>query len=517
MTRLRTARVPDSLGELFVRAEQVVSEYFRHRADDPQKGTIEIAGERYVLVRAASLSVEFFALVEKLFGAGREEEARVFSQNILFDLAHALGKSDAKNFHDKMDLRDPAARLSAGPIHFAHSGWAFVDIDPSSNPQPNEDYFLLYEHPYSFESDAWLASDRSTTFPVCIMNAGYSSGWCEESFGLPLVASEILCKVRGDECCRFVMAPPEKIQERVSKYLENELGAEPGIHAYEIPDFFARKAMEEELREAHAELEARVVERTQELHLANQRLVRESAEREQMYQRLLEHQHLEALGRLAGGIAHDFNNLLGVIIGCGSMLRRRLPADSPEYAMLEQINEASEAAAHLTRQLVTFSRTEEADKHHHDLNDFLGTLEPMLRRIAGDSINMQMRLADFPAIIEANGSHLEQLLFNLTLNAKDAMPNGGCLDIETDEIPPATGTQGFVRLRLRDTGRGMTTHTKARAFDPFFSTKSTGTTSGLGLALVYSIVKSLNGTVEVESTPSEGCCFRIDLPLASSS
>src|SRR5262245_7479581 len=137
---MQTVRVPQEVAELFARAEQVVSRYFRERREDPSHGTIEISGERYILVRAASLSVEFFALVEGLFGPERKPEADEFSRSILFDLAHAIGKSDARNFHARMGLADPIARLSAGPVHFAHSGWAFVDISPESRPEPNENY-----------------------------------------------------------------------------------------------------------------------------------------------------------------------------------------------------------------------------------------------------------------------------------------------------------------------------------------------------------------------------------------
>src|SRR5262245_43193165 len=131
---LRTVRVPDSIAAPFRAAEEIVSRYFRQRKDDAEHGTIEIAGERYVLVRAASLSVEFFALVQYLNGPGREREADEFARNILFDLAHAIGRSDARNFHSRMGLNDPLARLSAGPVHFAHAGWAFVQIDPASRP-----------------------------------------------------------------------------------------------------------------------------------------------------------------------------------------------------------------------------------------------------------------------------------------------------------------------------------------------------------------------------------------------
>src|SRR6266852_1932162 len=143
---MKTVRVPEGMAGSFVKAEELASRYFRERTDDPERGTIEIFGERYVLVRAASLSVEFFSLVGDLYGPGREKEADEFARNILFDLAHAIGKSDAHNFHAKMDLTDPIARLSAGPIHFAHAGWAFVDISPESRPSPDQEYFLVYDH-----------------------------------------------------------------------------------------------------------------------------------------------------------------------------------------------------------------------------------------------------------------------------------------------------------------------------------------------------------------------------------
>ena len=102
-----------------------------------------------------------------------------------------MGLSDARDFAERMNLEDPIAKLSAGPIHFAHAGWAFVDISAESQPSPDENFYLLYDHPYSFECDSWLSEGKRTNFPVCVMNAGYSSGWCEASFGLPLVSAEI--------------------------------------------------------------------------------------------------------------------------------------------------------------------------------------------------------------------------------------------------------------------------------------------------------------------------------------
>lgn len=240
---LRTVRVPDQFATLFARAEEVVSQYFLRRREDPECGTIEIFGERYLLLRAAALSVEFFALVRDLYGPERRDEADDFSRNLLFDLAHAVGRSDARRFHDRMNLTDPIERLAAGPVHFSHTGWAFVDILPESAPTPDEDYLLIYDHPYSFEADAWVAAGQHADFPVCIMNSGYSSGWCEESFGLQLVASEVLCRARGDDACRFIMGPPSRLESLLQQYIQNQPHLARHIQDCQIPDFFARKRM----------------------------------------------------------------------------------------------------------------------------------------------------------------------------------------------------------------------------------------------------------------------------------
>ncbi len=245
---LKTVDVPKDLEHIFAQAERVVSSYFAGLSRDPSRAAIEVGGERYILVRAASLSIEFFALVRRLFGAGQEAEADEFARNILFDLAHAIGKSDAESFHEKMDLKDPIARLSAGPIHFAHSGWASVKISPESRPSPDKDYFLTYDHPHSFEADAWLRSGQESVAPVCVMNAGYSSGWCEASFGLSLVAVETLCRAKGDSCCRFVMASPDNIAEHIGGHAQGGCEVAPREKLAHVPELFARKRLEDELR-----------------------------------------------------------------------------------------------------------------------------------------------------------------------------------------------------------------------------------------------------------------------------
>jgi len=230
-TPLRTVKVPEPIAPLFQKAEAYVRRYFADRHEDPEHSSILISGERYVLVRAASMSVEFFDLVRSLYADKGAADATSVAKNLLYDLAHSLGKADARAFAAKMNVTDPIEKLSAGPIHFSFAGWAFVDIHPESRPTPDDDYCLVYDHPFSFEADAWIGHGRRADTPICVMNAGYSSGWCSESFGFPLVAAEVECQARGDKHCRFVMAPPGRIEEHLSRYLETHGTGERGHRA----------------------------------------------------------------------------------------------------------------------------------------------------------------------------------------------------------------------------------------------------------------------------------------------
>ncbi len=250
---LKFVKVPKGLEAVFQKAEELVSAYFDKGKYEPSKGMIEVFDERYVLVRAAALSIEFFEMMKRLLGKGREVEAREMALNILFDLSHAIGRSDAKRFSDRMNLQEHLQKLSAGPVHFSRTGWAFVDILPESTPSPDKDYCLIYDHTYSFESDAWMRSGVASDFPVCVMNSGYSSGWCEESFGLGLVASEILCRAKGDDCCRFIMAPPDRIAERIAEYAASNPELAARVASYEKRDFFERsKRAETDLKASEA-------------------------------------------------------------------------------------------------------------------------------------------------------------------------------------------------------------------------------------------------------------------------
>ncbi|MGO9714460.1 MAG: ATP-binding protein [Polyangiaceae bacterium] len=518
---LKTVRVPASMEAPFVDAERHVSRYFRDRKDDPEHGTIEIFGERYILVRAASLSVDFYALVERIYGDARRGEANEFAQSILFDLAHAVGKSDARNFHTKMGLVDPIAKLSAGPIHFAHAGWAFVDIFPESQPAPDESFCLVYDHPYSFESDAWVRAGKRREAPACMMNAGYSSGWCEESFGVTLVATEILCRAKGDAVCRFLMAHPERMAGVVERYLAKGSASPPRATTYSIPDFFSRKRMEEELRRARDELEERVRERTHDLVRANELLTHEMEQRKRAERQLLQTQKLEAIGRLAGGIAHDFNNLMAVVLGSGGLLAKRIPAGDPLQPLVDSILQAGDRAAKLTQQLLALGRAQPRMREQILLNDVVRDLGEIVERSLGDRVTLELRLDPAAGAIRADRGELEQIVMNLALNARDAMPGGGKVTLATvrEHVTDARSLElggieagDYARLEVSDTGVGMNEETLAQVFEPFFTTKEAGKGTGLGLAIVEGVVKQLGGGITVASKPGEGSRFLIYLP-----
>jgi len=232
-------------------------------------------------------------------------------------------------------------------------------------------------------------------------------------------------------------------------------------------------------------------------------------------------QKMEAVGRLAGGVAHDFNNLLTAINGNAQLLLEEIPETSPMRADLEEIQRAVVRAAALTRQLLAFSRKQLVRAEILDLNALIGETVKMLRRLIGEDIRL-VTLHD-PALgaVRADPGQLEQLIVNLAVNARDAMPNGGTLTIATSnvEITERATAHGFdivpgsyVRLVVRDTGHGMDEATLARIFEPFFTTKEPGKGTGLGLSTVYGIVAQSEGFIRVESSPGRGTTFEVHLP-----
>jgi signal transduction histidine kinase len=237
--------------------------------------------------------------------------------------------------------------------------------------------------------------------------------------------------------------------------------------------------------------------------------------------RLQSVQKMEAIGRLAGGIAHDFNNLVQAIGGYTEILLRRLPEQDPLRRNAEEIKRAGDRAAALTRQLLAFSRQQVMQSRVLDLNAVVSNVEALLRRLIGEDIELETILESGLGAVRADAAQLEQVLMNLAVNARDAMPDGGTLTIETRNVELtradqreafAIQTGPYVLLAVSDTGCGMDAETRARAFEPFFTTKPPGHGTGLGLSTVYGIVKQSGGYIWVDSEPGLGTRVRIYLP-----
>jgi two-component sensor histidine kinase/predicted hydrocarbon binding protein len=245
----KTVIVPDEFKIIFEQAENKVAEYFTEIYNSAESGEIVIHGQRYVLIRSASLSYEFLDILKELYSNYPDEKAVRIGNNFLYDIGQVLGRKDANSFHTEMGLFEPLQKLSAGPVHFAYTGWANVEILPESNPTPDDDFLLKYHHHNSFEAQSWIKAGRKSNKPVCVMNAGYSAGWCEESFEIPLTAVEISCAAKGDECCTFIMAPTHRINDYLKDVTFDTHGQ------YDVPVFFKRKAVEDKLRASLQEKE----------------------------------------------------------------------------------------------------------------------------------------------------------------------------------------------------------------------------------------------------------------------
>ena len=235
--------------------------------------------------------------------------------------------------------------------------------------------------------------------------------------------------------------------------------------------------------------------------------------------KLSQAQKMEAIGQLAGGVAHDFNNLLTVINGYGELLQALTPADDARHAMLDGIVDAGKRAASLNRQLLTFSRRQVVEPRVVDLNAVVVEAERMLRRLIGEDIRLVTALEPALACVKADAGQIGQVIMNLAVNARDAMPTGGTLTIRRPTSrwttrcrhAPGAAPGRYAMLAVTDTGAGMSPESQARIFEPFFTTKVPGKGTGLGLATVRTIADESDGLLQVDSAPGHGSTFSLFL------
>jgi PAS domain S-box-containing protein len=310
-----------------------------------------------------------------------------------------------------------------------------------------------------------------------------------------------------------VLAPPERADE-IPAILKK-------IRAGERVEYFESVRVTKDGRRLSVSIAVSPIIDTEGRVVGASTIARDISAQKKVEDQLRQSQKMEAVGRLAGGVAHDFNNLLGIITACSELLRSRVEACNMEY--IDNITEAAKRGASLTRQLLAFSRRQPVQMQVLDLNQRLKDMSKLLRPLMGEDVELVLRPRSELAIVEADGGQLDQIVVNLAVNARDAMPQGGKLIIETAvydfdegfarEHPPMVAGR-YVMLAVSDNGTGMDEGTRSRIFEPFFTTKEIGKGSGLGLSTVYGIVQQSGGHVMVYSEPGHGTTFKIYIPSA---
>jgi PAS domain S-box-containing protein len=321
------------------------------------------------------------------------------------------------------------------------------------------------------------------------------------------------CELTGysrDELLRLSSAdtyPPDQRADAAARLRDVGVGASP---------IFERQALRKDGTVITVEVSARTLPDGRLLATA-----RDITERRQLETQLRQAQKMEAVGRLAGGVAHDFNNVLTAIFGYVDLLREELPPGSPADSDLAEVRKAAERAAGLTRQLLAFSRQQVLEPIVLELNDLVEEFEKMLHRVIGEDVALRLALGKDAGNVRADPGQLQQVIMNLVVNARDAMPTGGSIILETSnadlteqyaELHQPVVPGRYVMLAVSDTGMGMTPEIRARIFEPFFTTKEKGKGTGLGLSTVYGIVKQSGGYIWVYSEVGRGTTFKTYLP-----
>ncbi|OFY83186.1 MAG: hypothetical protein A3F72_21480 [Bacteroidetes bacterium RIFCSPLOWO2_12_FULL_35_15] len=471
-----TVRFPDAMKPVFDTAQKNVSEYFRNLKMEPTKGIIEINDQPYILIRASALSIDFLNTIQRLYADRDEKEALSIGKNFLFDISHEIGKNDARNFSEKMHLQTPLDKFSAGPVHFAYAGWAYVDILSESHPSIDENFYLIYQYPFSFEADSWIRLKKKMDRPVCIMNAGYSSGWCEESFGMPLTAVEVTCKAKGDEHCTFIMAPPDKIEgylERYSKVSEKQFNKKI---TYEIPTFFERKKVEEMIKQRTENLDASTKELEQFVYVASHDL----------------QEPLRTMANYAGLLKEEYS--------------QSETEDVKQY--LSFITSASSKMQDLIKDLLEYSRV--GRNHVFELVDCNKILKEVITELDASikESNAQLTYSVLP-VIKGIEIEMKRVFLNLISNAIKFRKKNTAPVIEITAVEKETE----YLFSVKDNGIGIEEIFLPKLFIIFqrLNAAEEYAGTGIGLAIAKKIIDLHRGKIWVESKINEGSTFYFTL------
>ncbi|BBM83233.1 response regulator [Candidatus Uabimicrobium amorphum] len=475
-----TIKVPQEFKATFDAAQDTVGEYFQNIEFDPCRALVSVDNERYILMRASSLSFEFLKNIQNLYKDRGPEDALQIGLDFLFDISHVIGIEDAKKFHEQMQVKTPIDKLSAGPVHFAYTGWAFVEILPESNPSPDDNFYLKYHHPYSFEATSWIKAGKKAQKPICIMNAGYSSGWCEASFGIPLTAVEISCRAQGDENCTFIMAPPHRIKEYVHK--------EEQVRSYHIPVFLDRKEAEEKLKRAKRELEK-----------AN-----------------------EAKSLFLANMSHEIRTPMNAIMGfCDLLQSTKLNKEQQNH--LQVIKNSGDLLISLIDDLLDLSMIEFGKFHLQekviDVQEIIRKLVQLLQpQFQKKNIEFQFSCGEASKNLLGDPVRIQQIFLNLLNNAIKFTSQNGEISLEISFCE--TDEHTTMLAVVEDNGIGIPRSEQVKIFEVFsrvdMSFNRTSDGAGLGLAISKYLVERMQGKIRVESEEGKGSKFSFDVKLKKS-
>jgi PAS domain S-box-containing protein len=459
------------------------------------------------------LDVNFAACV--LHGMTRDQ---LIGKNALNDLVPPARRETARNDFQKL----AAGKLSwaEGESLTADGRFTPVEVRAGRIEYGGKPALLLHVRDITDRRAAETALQSSETLFRSVWENSVDGMRLTDENAVIVAVNDAYCKLVGMDAQSLegkpftvVYAASEDQEDMIERQREHFTTRDPQQERQRQHTFHDGRAVALEISDSFIEVLGRPL-----LMLS---LFRDITTQKRLEEQLRQSQKMEAIGQLAGGVAHDFNNILTVIHGHASLLAAS-GLDDACARSAQQITQAAERAAGLTRQLLTFSRRQLIQPKRLDMNKIIGNMTDMLGRILGEDVALQLNYSTAPATVEADAGMMEQVLLNLAVNARDAMPRGGQLsvrisivDVNEEHVQrhPEARTGWFVCFSKSDTGTGIPPENLSRIFEPFFTTKEVGKGTGLGLATVYGIVKQHQGWVEVESTVGKGTTFRIYIPF----